>query len=148
MDNETYKKTNFIIAEILACISFILNTICVVTADRGGPFASVWITHFGIIYWSKTILAIIGIYYFFTSKVFTVREIPRYISICTLIILWYSIPFINTVLIIIVGTIFKAIQGSSTLEYEDRIPIQIIWSVPFFIIIRTLLMKIFKIIKK
>lgn len=148
MNNESYKKTNFIIAEILACLSFILNTICVVTADRGGPFASAWVTHFGIIYWSKTILAIIGIYYFFTSKVFTAREIPHYISISTLIILWYSIPLINTVLIIIVGTIFKALQGLSTLEYEDRIPIQIIWSVPFFIIVIVLLMKIFKIRKK
>jgi len=124
----------FIIAEILACISFILHTICVVTAERGGSFAPAWITNFNAIYWLKTVSAIIGFYCFFISGVFNTKDISRYISISTLIILLYSLPIINTVFLFIFAIIFKIIRGS-TFEYEDRILIQTIWFIPLIFII-------------
>lgn len=136
-------KRNFIIAEVLACTSFILNTICVITAERGGPFASAWVTNFGLIYWFKTLMATAGLFYFFTSRAFITREISRYMSILTLIILWYSMPLANAAFVLIAGTIFKAIQSSSaSLQYEDRIPIQIIWAIPAFMIAINLLAKL------
>ena len=149
---ETHKIFNFIIAEILACVSFIFNTICVMTADRGGAWAPAWVPKFNLFYWLKTTLAIIGLFYFFTSRVFTTKQIPRYISIFTLIILWYSIPLVNTNFILIVGPLFKALQMLSlsppSFEYEDRIPIQLIWSLPAFIVVINLLIKLARIQRK
>ena len=74
VQEESYKEKNFILAEILACVSFILNTISVVLAERGGSFAPAWVPIFNWIYWLKTILAAMGLFYFLTSKVFTTKE--------------------------------------------------------------------------
>lgn len=144
-----YKNTNFIIAEILACLSFVLNTICVVTAKNAtGPFAPTWLPNFSFIYWFKTILAVVGIFYFFTSRVFITKEIPRYISISTLMILWYSIPVTNLVLHSPITIIFSKIQGSSDITYESRIPTQITWSIPMFIVTVNLLKQLYSIKRK
>ena len=62
-----YKKKNFVIAEISACVSFVLNTVCVASSyGNGGEFGSGWWnTNFNLSYWFKTIAAIIGLFYFF-----------------------------------------------------------------------------------
>ncbi len=144
---EEYKKKNFIIAEILACVSFVLHTICVVTAERGGSCAPAWVPKFNLIYWLKTISAAIGLFYFFISRVFSIKQIPRYISISTLIILFYSIPIINTTFLLLFAIIFKIIRGS-TFEYEDRIVIQIIWLIPALIVAIDILINLIKVRKK
>lgn len=147
MDDKTRDK-NLIIAEILSCLSFILNTICVYTADKGTSFAPAWVTKLDFFYWLKTISAATGLVYLFISKVFFTKLVSRHLAFFVLIVLLYSIPFINTVFILIMGIIFKALQGSSTLEYEDRIIIQAIWLIPVSFIIINLFGERYKLIKK
>ncbi len=147
---EGYRNKKFIIAEILACIAFILNTICVLTAKEiHGPGAPAWLPHFGIVYWFKTTLAIIGLFYFFTSGVFITKKMPRYISISTLIILWYSIPVVNFFFNIIFNMLFSGISiaRKEGITFQSRIPTQIIWSIPVFIVAIYLLVKSLKIKK-
>lgn len=154
MDKEEgYKSNNFIIAEILACISFILNTVCVFTAkELHGPGAPAWLPSFGWVYWFKTILAVMGLFYFFTSRVFTAKEIPRYISISTLIVLWYSIPVVNLVFAIAIpfNVLFSGINvvREQGITFESRIPTQIIWSIPMFIVLTDFLIRLIKINQK
>jgi len=65
---ENNRTRDFVIAEVLACVTFVLNTICVMTGEmKYGPTAPVWEPDFGLIYWLKTILAVVGIVYFFRS---------------------------------------------------------------------------------
>ena len=86
---ENSRAGDFVIAEVLACVTFVLNTICVVTGKmKSGPTMPVWLPDFGLIYWFKTILAVVGIVYLFRSKLTS----PRHIFVSTLIALFYSIP--------------------------------------------------------
>lgn len=145
-----YKNRNFIIAEILACITFILNTICVLTAkELHAPWAPPWLPGFVLGYWLKTFLAVVGLSYFFKSKVFIAREKPRYVSISTLIVLWYSIPGVNLVFNFLFDILFSGIDvvREQGVTFESRIPTQIIWSIPMLIVLADLLMKVIKIIK-
>jgi len=132
-----YKNKNFVISEILACVSFILNTICVITAkDSSGPGSSAWNPDFGLLYWSKTIFAFAGIFYFLKQGLFGKKVARGYLIISTLIVLLYSIPIMNLSFIIITAMLLKLIGiVSLPLKYQDRIPIQIFWSMPVFIII-------------
>lgn len=142
MNEAIFKERNFVIAEILACVSFILNTICVITAkELHGPGAPSWLPHFGFIYWSKTILAVIGLFYFFTSRVFTIKSITRYFAILTLILLWFSIPLINSILTLHLDALFTGLDVARKqgVTFESRIPTQIVWSIPMFIVMVDLL---------
>jgi len=140
MEQVSFKERNFVIAEVLACTSFILNTICVVTGkELHGEITPPWLPHFGFIYWLKTTLAIVGLFYFIFSRVFTTKSISRYISISTLMILLYSIPFINNWLYFFLLLIVVAIKGERYETFGDRIPVQIMWSIPMIIVMTDLL---------
>ena len=85
------KMNNFVIAEVLACISFILNSVCVITAkDSSGPGSLAWNPDFGLLYWLKTIFAFIGIYCFSKSGIFSSKTTKRYLIISTLVVILYS----------------------------------------------------------
>jgi len=146
---ESVNKKLFLIAENLACISFIFNMICVITAERGGAGSSAWITNFGVVYWFKTLLAVTGLFCFFGSRIFVSKLAPIYVTISTLIILLYSIPIINMSLTIIIGVLFKILQSKVvSLEYEDRLIIQTIWLIPVFIVIKDIFSGMIKVNKK
>jgi hypothetical protein len=131
-----YKKKNFIIAVILTSVSFILNTVCVANSHgSGGEFGSVWWnTDFNLFYWIKTIVAIFGLFYFFRSGIFTTKQVPRYLSIFTLIILLYSIPIVNFIFLFIPAIILKGIIHYDFV-YKDRVIIQLIWPVFVFVLL-------------
>lgn len=138
-----YRKKNFVIAEISACVSFILNTVCVIMANRGGPFAPAWLPRFDSFYWLKTILAASGVFYYLISNAFTSKEVPRYISIITFIILLYSVPFINSLFLIPFASTLKVFRGS-TFNFDDRITVQAIWSIPALILVLDLFVRLAK----
>lgn len=143
MEQISFKERNFVIAEVLACASFILNTICVVTGrEMHGPTAPAWLPHFGVIYWSKTVLAVLGLFYFFTSGVFTAKKTLRIISISTLILLLYSIPMVNVGLYFFLLLIIMAIKGERYETYGDRIPVQIMWFIPMVIVMVDLFIRV------
>ena len=117
-------------------MSFVLNTVCVASSyGNGGEFGSGWWnTNFNLSYWFKTIAAIIGLFYFFRSRAFTAKHVPRYLSIFTLIILWYSIPIVNFIFLYIPAIIAKGIIHYD-FKYEDRIIIQFTWLVSVFLLL-------------
>jgi len=146
MNNGPYKNNRFIIAEILACVTFVLNTICVVTAKEiHQSFSPVWLPNFGLIYWLKTILAIVGIFYFFSSAVFIAKKGSHYISIPTLAILRYSVPGVNFLLYFPIAMLFIVDKNQTAYQaYGVRIPVQIIWSIPAFLVAVDFIKKLVK----
>lgn len=147
MSSENYKSGRFITAELLACVTFILNTICVVTAkEKHGPFSPAWLPHFGVVYWTKTILAYIGVIYFFMSRPFFEKRVSRYVIVCTLVVFCYSIPVVNSLLTLPLDAIFslESLSRNQGTTYESRIPTQIIWSIPMFMVAFDLLKRLIK----
>lgn len=139
------KINSFVIAESLATISFILNTICVITARQlYGAGSPTWLPHFGLMYWLKTILAGIGLIYLFISRVFSAKYCSRFLPIFTLLILLYSIPGVNFIFSLPFNVLFsyKNIVLDKGVTFEARIATQIVWSIPLFIVIANLLMKL------
>ncbi|MDD5513138.1 MAG: hypothetical protein PHD09_05170 [Candidatus Omnitrophica bacterium] len=146
---EKNQARDFVIAEVLACVTFVLNTICVVTGERKYTAGSaVWQPDFGLIYWLKTILAVIGLVYLFRSKLTR----PYHIFISTLVVLFYSIPIVNFILashlnsflsgsFLLYGT-SRDLDYSSDLIFKGRIPTQLFWSIPMLLIANDLLAKI------
>jgi len=146
---ENSRDRDFVIAEVLACVTFVLNTICVVTGKmKSGEMMPVWLPDFGLVYWLKTVLAIIGLVYLFRSKIIH----PLYIFILTLVVLLYSIPVINSFLTfpfdyILSGNIM--LQGidydvniADKKMFDARVYTQIAWSLPVLIIVANLFMKL------
>jgi len=152
---EKNQARDFVIAEVLACVTFVLNTVCVVTGEmKHGPTSPVWLPDFGLIYWLKTILAVVGIVYLFRSKLTR----PRYIFILTLTLLLYSVPVLNSflawpVIYFLSGAIMVDTSGLDSnyardLIFNARIPTQIFWSLPMLLIANNLLFKIIRKINK
>jgi len=135
----------FIFAEILACASFILNTISVVTLEGSSPIELV--PKFDFIYQLKTILAFVGIFCFFLSRGFSLKLIPWYIRVLTIFVLLYSIPIINMFLVLPVAVVFRKFLNSS-FGYREMIISQIIWGVPFLAITRDVFMRVRELIGK
>lgn len=145
-----FKNRNFIISESLACVTFILNSINVITAKEvSGPGAPAWIPDFGLAYWLKTILAIVGLWYFFTSRVFINKNTSRYVSICTLLVLLYSIPVINMFFAMPFEILFSGIGtfDARSINYESRIPNLIVWAIPTCILLVDIFRKLIRIKK-
>ncbi len=147
---ESYKNRNFLISEVLGCITIILTSINVILArEMHSSGAPVWMPSFGFLYWSKTILAIVGLCYFFTSKVFIDDENPKYISVITLILLLYSLPIINMFFTMPFEILFSGISTARKqgITYESRIPTLIVWAIPAFIVMLDVFKKLFRIKK-
>ena len=121
----------FIIAEVLAVVSFILNTINVILTKEGsGPYSAVWV-QFGPIYWLKNLAVIFGLIYFFKSHIFWKRGWTLIVSCGTLLIIAYSIPVINFAFQFISEEVYRYFWiGALTPQYQNRITIQAIWSIP------------------
>jgi len=153
---ENNRARDFIIAELLACVTFVLNTICVVTGERKYTAGSaIWEPHFGLIYWLKTILAVVGIVYFFRS---CKAPVPWYVKFCTLIILLFSVPIINLILtfypdlifsgnIMLRGQMHYNVSEADMRYFSARIPTQIAWSIPMLLIANDLIAKLMRGIK-
>lgn len=135
---EKYKNiVNFTIAEFLACIAFVLTSANVILAKEmhvsGAP---VWMPDFGLVYWIKTILAMLGLCYVFMSKVFANKENPKYIAVLTIILLLYSLPIVN----MLFSMPFEALFSTNNkvheqgITYQSRIPTIAVWAIPFFIV--------------
>lgn len=128
---EKIRESRFLIAEILACVSFILNTISVISVTGGGPIGPT--PKFGLIYQIKTLTAIFGIFYFFYSGVFSLKQVSWRKKILTILILLYSIPIINILLNLPLIVLFKK-MFNTVFDYREMIISQIIWCIPVLII--------------
>jgi len=151
MEQVSFKERNFVIAEVLACTSFILNTICVVTGkERHGPTAPVWSPDFGFVYWLKTTLALVGLFYFFTSRVFAAKKTPLYVSVTTMVTLWYSVPMVNAFLTLDLDALFSGLYTAhkQVVSFGSRIPTQIVWSIPMIIVAIDLLRRLIVSVKE
>jgi CBS domain containing-hemolysin-like protein len=149
---ENNRARDFVIAEVLACVTFVLNTICVVTGKiKHGPTAPVWEPDFGLIYWLKTILAVVGIVYFFRSRKYPASLIIKFF---TIVLLLFSLPVINFILTFYPSLIFSGnimlrgtnfdVNYASMRAFNARIPTQATWSIPVFIIMIDLLVRFIK----
>ncbi|MEW6100895.1 MAG: hypothetical protein AB1481_01195 [Candidatus Omnitrophota bacterium] len=138
------KTKDFMIAEVLAVVSFILNTILVFAGkETHAPFSAIWLPSFGLVYWIKTLLALAGLYYFFKAKAFSSQEIPRFISIIVFVVLLYSIPGINMILFGPALSIFFD-RNDVRMTYQARIPAQMIWAIPAFVCLIDMLLRLLK----
>jgi len=146
---EKNQARDFVIAEVLACVTFVLNTICVVTGERKYTAgSSVWEPDFGLIYWLKTILAVIGIVYFFRSRKYPASLLIKFF---TIVLLLFSLPVINFILTFYPSLIFSGnimlrginfdVNYASMRSFNARIPTQATWSIPMFIIMIDLLVR-------
>jgi hypothetical protein len=146
----TYKDKKVIICEVLVIGSFLLNTFCVLTAkELHGAAAPVWLPRFDVVYWLKTFLAISGAFFFVKTKEKFNQE-NRFLSILIFSLIVYSIPGLNFILALPFNIIFS---GVSTLKnqgitFQSRIPTQIAWSIPVFVLAVDLVKRIFKIKSK
>lgn len=139
-----YNKSYFLIAELLAFLAFVFNSVCVIMADRGGPFVAAWMPKFDLFYWLKTIFAVSGLVYYSISRALTSKEVPSHISLITLIILLYSIPFINSLFLIPFAVVLKLFRGT-TFYFDDRIAIQGVWSILVLILVLDFFIRLMKI---
>ena len=151
---ENNRARDFVIAEVLACVTFVLNTICVVTGGmKSGEMMPVWLPDFGLIYWLKTVLSVIGLVYLFRSKIIH----PLYIFILVLVVLLYSIPVINSFLTfpfdyILSGAVMVNASEldsnyASDMMFKIRIPTQVFWLMPTLLLLNDLIAKFIKKIK-
>lgn len=138
----------FIIAEILAVASFIPNAVNVLNSIEGhGPMSASWETKFGLLYWLKTVLSIVGwifLRYARTKPIANKAILLKFIVFLTIL---YSIPVANTIIELMTGVLYKAIAQFPTppisFVYSDRIPIIIIWSIPTLAILCDLIRRLY-----
>lgn len=137
----------FIIAEMLAVAAYIPNAANVLIALEGhGPTSAAWEIRFGLFYWLKTALSVVGL--IFLRKANTKPKTKKAILFKFVVVLTilYSIPFTNMSLATITGVFYKIVtqfpRPPSHFEYFDRIPIIIAWLIPTSLILCDLIRRL------
>jgi len=151
-----FKILFFRLVELFAIVAFTFNTICLTTWDTN---TSSWyiLPDFGLLYLCKTLLALIGLGLFFAIENYNLflslfvldlfsstrglRFVPadikpktKFIYICLLIALLYSVPGINALMFGLASHVIFRNPDSAVLIFKNRLIIQSIWSIPVLIV--------------